>query len=391
MNKFSKKINLLVMPTDECNMNCIYCFHSPHHEKNGKMSLETLEKLYEITFKDYSEVSIIWHGGEPLLMGLEFYKEAINKQKKYSHIKIENRMQSNLTLLTDDFADFLCENNISIGASFDGIMNEKLRGNTEKILDARNKLIQRNKTCGFIMVLSQKNIDTLIDSYEFFKKIKANYTFNTYVSTPSIINNELELEPTYTAKRIIEFFDYWLHDYNSNIHVDYFERIIRFIVTGEKSVCKYNSCLGKWMGIRYNGDIVPCNRFFPKQYYYGNIWEYDMISSAFKSEGFKRILSEAIERREKCKNCVAFSICSGGCNNVAYNENGIENNGGSSCLIFKTVYRYIVRRIIALCKMSEYNSCYNPNVISIINSVKRNNKKNFHYDFYNDIDNCEIY
>ncbi len=86
-----KKINLLVMPTDICNMNCIYCFHSAHHEKRGKMSVETLKKLYDITCSEYSEVTIIWHGGEPLVMGLDFYNKAIEMQKDYKVI-IRNRM-----------------------------------------------------------------------------------------------------------------------------------------------------------------------------------------------------------------------------------------------------------------------------------------------------------
>lgn len=383
----NNRINILVMPTDICNMNCIYCFHNSHHEKLGKMSLETLSKMFEVVFKSYNNVTFIWHGGEPMVMGLEFYKEVIAMQSKYKSVKIENRMQSNLTLLTDEMADFFCKNNFNIGTSFDGVLNEKLRGNTERILGGREKLLTRKKKCGFIMVVSKKNIDTLIESYEFFKQINANYTINTYVSTPVPNNNELELEPNHTAQKIIEFFDYWIKDTSCKIHISYFERIIFYILYGRKSVCKYNSCLGKWMGIRYDGSVVPCNRYFPDQYSYGNVWDMNEISEAFESKGFENLLVSAITRREKCKTCKIFDFCTGGCNNVALNENGICNNEGTSCIILKKVYKYINKHIADLLKTDITNEI-NPIVLKIMLDKQNSNHDDIrhhdvHYDFCN--------
>lgn len=102
MPKLSNHLSILIMPTDICNMNCVYCFHNSHHEKAGKMSLDTLKKLYDITLNEYEQVTFIWHGGEPLVMGLTFFQSAIEMQKEYKNVKIQNRMHSNLTLLTDE-------------------------------------------------------------------------------------------------------------------------------------------------------------------------------------------------------------------------------------------------------------------------------------------------
>lgn len=380
MSLKKEKINLLVMPTDVCNMNCIYCFHSEHHEKKGKMSYDTLRKLYNIAFLEYREVSIIWHGGEPLVMGLDFYKMAIEMQKEYN-CNITNRMQSNLTLLTDEFAKFLCENNVGIGTSFDGCQNDITRGFTQKILDGRTKILHNHKRCGFIMVVSKVNIDTLINSYEYFKSINANFTLNTYVPCGNEKDEFLKLDIRQTIDKIKELFDYWLKDINCQIHIDYFERIIRFLITGEKNICKYNSCLGKWVGIRYNGDIVPCNRYFPNDYCYGNVQNYDKLSDAFESEGFRKILSASISRREKCKLCIAFPLCSGGCNNVALNENGINDNNGDSCKIFREVYQYIVETTIELIRNGDF-SIYNPIFASIVKVKKIRGFTDFHYDVY---------
>ena len=70
------------------------------------MTLETLRRLYDSVFASYNDVLFIWHGGEPLCMGLDFYKQALAMQRDYENVHIENRMQSNLTLLTDEMADF---------------------------------------------------------------------------------------------------------------------------------------------------------------------------------------------------------------------------------------------------------------------------------------------
>ncbi len=380
MERLSERINILVMPTDICNMNCIYCFHHEHHENLGKISIDTINKLYEITLGKYKQVNFIWHGGEPLVMGLDFYKEVINMQKKYLNCKVTNKIQSNLTLLTDEYLDFFIENDFGIGSSFDGILNEELRGNSEQILNARQKIVERGKSCGFIMVVSNKNIDTLVESYEFFKSINANFTINPYVQSKDNPNLELELKAEHTIEKLIELYNLWLYDKDCNIHIDYFERIIKFLISGKKTVCKYSSCLGKWAGIRYNGDIVPCNRYFPLEYSYGNVYEYDDLNQGFMSKGFEKILAEAIDRRKKCSNCNVFPMCNGGCNNVAYNENGISEKGGESCKILNGIFKYIKDSFKNLkCNIDE--TTINPQVVRMLNS-KTNSIS--HYDCHND-------
>lgn len=341
MNKKISKINILLMPTNQCNMNCVYCYHFAEREQPGKMNLDLLSKIYEITFNYFDEVTIIWHGGEPLIMGAEFYRQALAMQKKYSQTKIINKMQSNLTLLDDEIADVLYENEISVGSSFDGLQNEILRGNSEKILSNREKLIRHKMNCGFIFVVSKKNIDALIENYKFFKQRKINFTMNLYIPTQDEFTDELKLEPEHAAEKILEFYHYWRDDVDCGISVNYFERILDFIFLRRKSLCSFTSCLGKWVGIRHDGKIFPCNRAFPEKYSYGNVKDYKNLADAFQSEGFGAILSEAIERRQKCRSCEIFSFCEGGCNNVALNEKGMADNGGTNCKILKKVFPYI--------------------------------------------------
>lgn len=331
---------MLVMPTDACNMNCVYCFHKPYHVSIDKMSLATVKRILDITTPYYESINIIWHGGEPLLMGLDFFKDVVDLEREYS-CKLKNSIQSNLTVLTDDMADFFVANNFNISSSFDGINNRFTRGSDERILQGRQKIVNRGSKCGIIMVVSNKNIDTLIESYQYFNENGINFSLNLYLPQQGDENDSLKLDLGTAVTRINELFDYWLNDKKAKVNIRYFSNILDYIFFKKKTLCTYTSCLGRWIAIRYNGDIVPCNRTFPDEYIYGNVHDYGDIGEAFESDGFKRLIQEAIVRRNKCKDCQVFDFCNGGCNNVALNENGITNNQGLSCKILISVYNHI--------------------------------------------------
>jgi len=332
------------------------------------MSLEVVDQLHKIILPYYDKVCFLWHGGEPLSMSMDFWYSALAYQKKYTNEKqiIENKMQTNLTLMDSEVADFLVSNNFGIGSSHDGTMNDTLRGNSNAILHGRDVFTESGGKCGFIMVVSRANIHTLVQSYEFFKqKGIPSFTINFYVSSVDNPNDELDLIVPDTIERIIEFFNYWINDSNA-IHVTYFERFIRFVVGEENTVCKYTSCLGKWIGIRYDGQIMPCNRYFSPEYTFGNVMDYTEIGEAFISDGFKKLLSQAISRRQKCTDCSVYTFCCGGCNNDAFNYGGVENNNFPECEILKAIYIYIEDYIT-----QNRNNISNPIVNDLIKNCDR--------------------
>lgn len=359
MPHFYDHINILAMPTDSCNMNCVYCFHKPFQNDMETMSVETLKRMLEITAPFYKSIQFIWHGGEPLLMGLDFYQKVIELQKPLS-CSIKNSIQSNLTLLTPEMAAFFSENNIYVSGSYDGVCNAQLRGNDEKILAGRALMTKTGKRCGLIMVVSNANIHHLIDSYHFFKEQNINFSLNLYLDQKDNEKKELQLQEDTAADRLNELFDYWAYDKTGSIHISYFKQILDYLLFQKKSLCTYTSCLGRWIGVRHDGEIVPCNRYFQKQYSYGNVFDYTDIGQAFDSEGFVTLLRQAVTRREKCRSCEIYSFCNGGCNNTAMNENGIENNNGLSCKILKSVYRHIEKFMKNAVSSKADTSSFNP-------------------------------
>ena len=147
-----RHIYVLIMPTDFCNMNCIYCFNSHRtKDRDNCINFDTLERIYSIIFPFYSEVRFIWHGDEPLSMGIDFYKIALNLQNKVNRFGVEvtNSIQSNLTLIDDQMAAFLVERGIRVSGSFDGSASEQNRYNTNLILKGYKTLKKAGGHCGF--------------------------------------------------------------------------------------------------------------------------------------------------------------------------------------------------------------------------------------------------
>lgn len=369
-----KQLSVLMLPTERCNMNCIYCFNGDRRQTYSKMSLKTLKKFYDITLPYLDYATLICHGGEPLLMGVDFFKKAVEMQKEYHNVKIRNSIQTNLTLLNNEWIEFFKENSFKVGSSHDGTQNEKTRGNSDRIMNNVMDLQENGLTHGVISVISNKNIDTMIEDYEYFKEHGLNYTTNMYVSSPDKVCDPLELNPEHAIKKFCELYTYWLNDTNSKVHLRFFELYIDYYLFGERNVCAYNSCLGRWIGLKHDGEIVPCNRSFPPEYSYGNIYNYSQIQEAFESEGFKKLLSQSIQRREKCKSCYAYEMCVGGCNNVAYNQGGVSENGGNFCEIFKGVYKYVVNSIEVLKGKEDLSS---------VNEVVRNKMNRYKNELIN--------
>ena len=170
----NKNICVLIMPTDQCNMNCVYCYHTPHYNsrENKTMEIETLENIFKKTMPLFDHVDFLWHGGEPLLAGIDFYKEAVRLQKQYAgdRCEVTNKIQTNCTLAKGELLDYLIKEGFEFGTSLDGITNDYSRGNTEEINQGIDNVRMYGKRCNCILVITSLNCDLMIENYNYFKK-----------------------------------------------------------------------------------------------------------------------------------------------------------------------------------------------------------------------------
>lgn len=347
-----KHISVLVMPTDHCNMNCIYCFNGRRTNQGLQMMSEaTLTQLFKIIIPAYPDIRFIWHGGEPLLMGKEFYERMLYIQRSINTngAKIKNSIQSNLTLMSKELAEFLVTKDFHIGSSFDGTTNEETRHNSSRILAGHEIVKAAGGHNGFICVVQSHNIDHLIEDYEWFKEHKIGYTLNQYLTSPPYDKDPLFVPAKHYVDRMCEFFDYWVQDSTCNIGVSNFEVFLEYLLHNKKSLCTFNSCMGKHIGIHFDGRIYGCNRDFPEEYCFGSVYDYSDIRQCFSSDGFNNLLRKAIERRNYCKtNCDYFDFCAGGCNSCALAGGNVARPNEYFCATMIPVYEHIKERVLPL-------------------------------------------
>lgn len=347
MIQYYEYFNILIKPTEGCNLRCVYCFNKNNGYKHELMTMETLKHIYSIMFPFFKSISIVWHGGEPTFAGVEFYKAALELQEKFArkyNVKMRNTMQTNATLLNDEFIDLIENYHISLGISYDGIVNDTTRNSTHKVLSAISKLKERNIRPGIITVVSKQNIDKLIPTYEHFKELCTGVQFNHYIEmdkeSPCL---DLSLSADNYVNKMYELFLYWFNDTTCNIDLNPFRVYLEQYLFDISSVCIHASCMRSWMCVDHDGNLSACDKVFPKEYQYGNIEDYSDIREVYYSNGYRNLLNESVKRREKCiASCDYYKYCEGGCNHSALVEGDLENNGGFSCITFKSLFGKIV-------------------------------------------------
>lgn len=382
--QFSKGIGVRVKLTDGCNLRCKYCFQKANQYKETKLDLNILEKFCRVTFPYYDEIKIIWHGGEPTIVGQEYISkcmELVKSQAKIFDVKVKFGIQTNGTLLNSDFVKFLKRENIGVGLSFDCTSNCETRGpiSTIKFNNVKKLLETNDMDINIISIVSGINYKNLLKDYEYLKQNQINARFDYYEKDIEKYIDLLDIKPEQYIHSMIELFNVWINDENCNIRLEPFGNLITACFQGYSTMCIHNSCLRRWLCIEPSGDVTPCNRIFPKEYTYGNLKDLHDIREVYTSKGFQSLLTSATKRREKCKEvCSIYNYCEGGCNYDALCENGLENNGGFSCLIYKGLFSYI-KKTVADKKLFDdlsTNKIKNPMLSRLINRLKNNKTRN---------------
>lgn len=359
-----KQINTLIKPTHRCNLRCKYCFSEKYGYDSAVLDINSLKKYLFLLAKKYDIINIVWHGGEPLTIPLEYYKE-IYKYCLSLNVKFLFSLQTNGTLLNEEYVRFFKENNTNIGLSFDGIDNEKTRGFTKKIIENLKLLNSHDMYPGAVLVVNQTNVDHLIDNYEYFKSLKLGMKINPIFADGAAKENDfLSIEPDIYIKNYISLFKYWAFDHESIINISTFTNLINLVLKEHSGVCTHNSCLGKWLCFDCNGFIYPCDRLCLQDYELGNIKIIQSIDEIFENENFINLIHKNILKRKNCiAKCEYYKNCYGGCNaNTILSEN---DNYDVSCYIQKEILKNLKNYILNLKELKDFKKL-NQNLAKIL-------------------------
>jgi uncharacterized protein len=339
--------HVMLIPTLGCPSRCSYCWSS--EEGSPVMALETISEVVE-WLRDFRDdrITFTFHGGEPLLAGADFYRNALPMLSEgLAHMNPEFAMQSNLWRLTPELARILAEYHIPIGSSIDGPeeINDSQRGKGyfEKTMRGYKIACENGLTVRFICTFTCHSVKHREEIFNFF--LKNGLTLKLHPALPSLRSEEPKkwaLDPAEYGELLVYLLDQSL-DHFSQIQVMNINDLCRCVFTQRGSVCTFVNCLGNTLAVGPEGSIYPCYRFIGmNEWIMGNVCDHPGKEDLARSEAWKRMqgFTNLVDR--ECRACAHIRYCRGGCP-----YNAIASSGGELPSVdpYCTAYRRIFNEI----------------------------------------------
>lgn len=339
-----KKDNMTVIfkSTCNCNINCPYCYDKHQREKYKSLACtpEIIKHTIDLSAKHSNNVEFIWHGGESTTLPQSYFQDAQPYFFENYDTNFTQIMQSNGVNVVKDHSwlTVLDDLGITLGLSFDAYSQAIRTGSPEeqtKIMDDYLEILLENERLtgdgSCITVIHKKNIDKLIQTYEYFKtNIKhSDMNFNFVVEAWGNSEHGLALSSEEYYRYWKPFLAYVVYDIDdlattertASTYIDLYINHPRF------GLCTHTDCRKLWIGIQPNGDVTYCDRELNDKYYIGSVLNYDSIDEIHNSKGYQAILDDIDYRiKNECGKCDMFKYCKGGCHsNHAAPNNGLVN------------------------------------------------------------------
>ncbi|MDZ7332431.1 MAG: anaerobic sulfatase-maturation protein [candidate division KSB1 bacterium] len=331
-----------------CNLNCSYCFYLekenlyPDH-RNWRMSDEVLESFVRqyLQCNEAPVVNFAWQGGEPTLLGIDFFKTVVALQKRYADGKtIENAFQTNGILLNDQWCEFLAENRFLVGLSLDGPENlhnmhrvdKAGQGSFDRVMQGLERLKKHGVEFNILTAVNRANSQLPLEVYHFLKQVGSGFIqFIPIVERVRISHHhphrqlvspddqseavvaDWSVEPVQFGKFLIEIFDEWVRNDVGRQFIQLFEVALQRWSGQEPSLCLFAETCGKALAIEHNGDLYSCDHFVYPTHRLGNILERSLIELV-TSDQQRRFGNNKHDRLPQfCHDCSVLFICRGEC------------------------------------------------------------------------------
>lgn len=313
-----------------CNLRCKYCYYLEKKDlypdsKNYVMSDELLEAFIEqyMNSQTMQEILFTWHGGETLMRPISFYQKAIKLQQKYAHGRqINNSLQTNGTLLTDEWCIFFKENNFLIGISVDGPQHchdkyRKTKDNRPSFYNVMKgiSLLKKHSVEFNIMgVVNDYNVDYPLEFYNFFKEIDCHYI----QFTPIVERIDGKLAPWSVPSEkwgdfLIAIFKEWVKKDVGQFYIQYFDSTLANWVGEKPGVCTLAKTCGHTGVMEFNGDVYSCDHFVYPEYKLGNIKNKTLTEMMYSPKQLKFGNNKFDTLPTQCKTCKYSFACNGEC------------------------------------------------------------------------------
>ncbi len=344
----------------KCNIDCQYCFYLHkenllHQPKQPKMDDETLEAFVKsyIESQDGEQIVFSWQGGEPTLLGLDYFRKVVELQKKYkpNGIHIENDLQTNGILLNDEWCEFLLANNFLVGLSIDGPeeLHDKYRKTRSGkptfhlVMKAVEKLQHHGVRFNALVTVNRHNVKYPLEIYRFLTRelgvtyiqlapvVEAN---DFHTTAPQFWNEQMipvmgselakpghpmsvvtdwSVDPDDWGQFLSEMFVEWVNNDLGRVLVNLFETAVAQVMGKPAQLCITSEFCGKGLAIEHNGDVYSCDHYVYPEYKLSNIHQHSLNEMAFSTRQFSFGMAKRDSLPDYCKKCPYLKYCWGEC------------------------------------------------------------------------------
>ncbi len=333
--------HLLAKPTGAiCNLDCAYCFYLTKERLYPGSRFRMANELLEIYIKQLlesqqtPEVTIAWQGGEPTLMGLDFFKLSVEYAQKYKkpNQRVAHTMQTNGTKLDDEWCAFLKEHDFLVGLSVDGPkelhdayrVNKGGEGSFDEVMRGWRLLKNHGVDFNVLCAIHAANEDRPLDVYRFFRD-ELGATFVQFIPIVERIApggnpiaragdgvSDRSVDAARYGRFLIEVFEEWVRRDVGRVYVQMFDVALGSWV-GEQSLCLFAPTCGNALAIEHNGDLYSCDHFVSPDHLLGNIKD-SHLSELVASDKQRRFGQDKLDTLPRyCRQCDLRFACNGGC------------------------------------------------------------------------------
>lgn len=346
-NPFAKPLYVMLKPAGaHCNLACKYCYYLEKNKlyptaQRHLMSDEMLEQFTReyIEAQTMNQVLFTWHGGEPLLRSIDFYRKALSLQQKYAGgRRIDNVIQTNGTLLTDEWCEFFAQNHWLVGISIDGPQSDhdhyRLtaagKPSWKKVMQGIKLLKKHGVEWNAMAVVNAYNANHPMEFYRFFKENGCQFlqftpiverltrhedgrTLASLADKDEISLSEASVAPEQWGYFLCAIFDEWVRKDVGKIFVEIFDCTLANWMGISPGICAYSKECGHAGVMEHNGDVYSCDHFVFPEYKLGNIRDHSLIDMLYgeQQQEFSRLKHSSLPRQ--CKECDMEFACHGEC------------------------------------------------------------------------------
>ncbi|MCW4100342.1 anaerobic sulfatase-maturation protein [Prevotella copri] len=346
-NPFAKPLYVMLKPAGaHCNLACKYCYYLEKTKlyptaQRHLMSDEMLEQFTReyIEAQTMNQVLFTWHGGEPLLRSIDFYRKALSLQQKYAGgRRIDNVIQTNGTLLTDEWCEFFAQNHWLVGISIDGPqpdhdhyrLTAAGKPSWKKVMQGIKLLKKHGVEWNAMAVVNAYNVNHPLEFYRFFKENGCQFlqftpiverltrhedgrTLASLADKDEIPLSEASVAPEQWGYFLCAIFDEWVRKDVGKIFVEIFDCTLANWMGISPGICAYSKECGHAGVMEHNGDVYSCDHFVFPEYKLGNIRDHSLIDMLYgeQQQEFSRLKHSSLPRQ--CKECDMEFACHGEC------------------------------------------------------------------------------